>query len=129
SPSPQTFAALADHEMGRLATLPSPLVERLLQTVRAITTRERFFHWILEFPEAFYDPDGEPVAQPGFDAVLGNPPWDMLRADPGLSSERRAANQHTRFIKDSGAYQAQSTGHVNLYQAFLERAVRLARFG
>jgi Eco57I restriction-modification methylase len=129
SPSPQTFAALADHEMGRLATLPRPLVDRLLQTVRAITTRERFFHWILEFPEAFYDPDGEPVAQPGFDAVLGNPPWDMLRADPGLSSERRAANQHTRFIKDSGAYQVQSTGHVNLYQAFLERAVRLARFG
>jgi hypothetical protein len=129
APSPQTFAALGDHETGALSTLPKPLVDRLLQTVRAIARSERFFHWILEFPEAFYESDGAPLAQPGFDAVLGNPPWDMLRADPGLFSDRRAANQQTRFIKDSGAYRSQSSGHVNLYQTFLERAVRLTRRG
>jgi hypothetical protein len=33
---------------------------------------ERFFHWELEFPEVF---SGE---RPGFDAVLGNPPWDKV---------------------------------------------------
>jgi hypothetical protein len=35
---------------------------------------ERFFHWELEFPEVFSE-------EPGFDAVLGNPPWDKLKAD------------------------------------------------
>jgi hypothetical protein len=33
---------------------------------------ERFFHWELEFPEVFSS------ERPGFDAVLGNPPWDKV---------------------------------------------------
>jgi len=37
-------------------------------------SRERFFHWELEFPEVFLDTE-----RPGFDAVLGNPPWDEVR--------------------------------------------------
>ncbi|MBI4324462.1 MAG: N-6 DNA methylase [Chloroflexi bacterium] len=34
-----------------------------------------FFHWELEFPEVFFDDDGKPKGNPGFDAVIGNPPW------------------------------------------------------
>jgi len=40
-----------------------------------VRRRERFFHWELEFPEVFLD---DP---PGFDAVLGNPPWDKVKPD------------------------------------------------
>jgi len=40
------------------------------------TARERrFFHWELEFPEVFFNDDGSPRKSPGFDAVMGNPPW------------------------------------------------------
>ena len=34
-----------------------------------------FFHWDLEFPDIFYGPDGRRKENPGFDAVLGNPPY------------------------------------------------------
>jgi len=35
-----------------------------------VRDRERFFHWVLEFPEVFFGRRG------GFDVVVGNPPWD-----------------------------------------------------
>lgn len=38
-----------------------------------VLARERFFHWELEFPEVLLRDD-----RPGFDAVLGNPPWDKV---------------------------------------------------
>ena len=41
-----------------------------------IAQTRRFFHWELEFPEVFFDKNGQPGgAQAGFDAVVGNPPW------------------------------------------------------
>jgi hypothetical protein len=39
----------------------------------SVCERERFFHWELEYPEVFIGND-----KPGFDAVLGNPPWDKV---------------------------------------------------
>jgi len=33
-----------------------------------------FFHWELEFPEIFFE-DGQIKKNPGFDAVIGNPPY------------------------------------------------------
>lgn len=38
-----------------------------------VRQRERFFHWELEFPEVLLRPE-----RPGFDVVLGNPPWDKV---------------------------------------------------
>lgn len=45
-------------------------------TFERVCQRERFFHWELEFPEVFLDEEN-----PGFDAVLGNPPWDKIKPD------------------------------------------------
>ncbi|MDR7495213.1 MAG: N-6 DNA methylase [Armatimonadota bacterium] len=46
------------------------------QRFEEIRARERFFHWGLEFPEVFLGDGGA-----GFDAVLGNPPWDKIKPD------------------------------------------------
>lgn len=40
-----------------------------------LRTEWRFFHWELEFPEVFTG------ATAGFDAVLGNPPWEILNPE------------------------------------------------
>lgn len=37
------------------------------ERVQLLASQQRFFHWLLEFPEVF--------AGGGFDVVLGNPPW------------------------------------------------------
>ena len=41
--------------------------------VRELRDAHRFFHWELEFPDVF---QGE---VPGFDAVIGNPPWEVQK--------------------------------------------------
>ncbi|MCH7944439.1 MAG: hypothetical protein IIC73_00255, partial [Armatimonadetes bacterium] len=58
------------------APLPSTLAAPP-EATRAVAARlgaaKRFFHWELEFPDVFRASDS------GFDAVLGNPPWDTLQ--------------------------------------------------
>lgn len=39
-----------------------------------IAKDKSFFHWELEFPELFFE-DGAPKEDPGWDAVVGNPPY------------------------------------------------------
>ena len=35
----------------------------------------RYFHWEIEFPEIFRDESGNELENPGFDAIVGNPPY------------------------------------------------------
>lgn len=112
-------------------TLPGSVAEPLLESAQEAARRERFFHWTLEFPEVFCGPGGEQLTDGGFDAVIGNPPWEMLRGDSGPGAARpasaAAAARLTRFTRGSGVYLLQGTGHANLYQLFIERALCLAR--
>ena len=39
----------------------------------------RPFHWELEFPDIFFDDKGDRRADAGFDAVVGNPPWERIK--------------------------------------------------
>ena len=43
--------------------------------VKTISQKYSFFHWDLEFPSIFYSEDGKRKRNPGFDAVIGNPPY------------------------------------------------------
>ena len=110
-------------------TLPAPHVPRWLSIGAALASSYGFFHWPLEFADVFYDDTGRPRDRPGFDAVIGNPPWEMLRREPGASSARTPNRPLVRFIRESGLYPSCDRGHVNLYQPFLERALSLVRSG
>jgi hypothetical protein len=130
-PSRAPFNALADTILGKFAALPQSVTTALLSESDAVAARERFFHWTLEFPEIFYKEGGVPRRDGGFDAVIGNPPWEMLRGDQGAGSDRQAARDAgarlNAFARSSGAYAWQGAGHANLYQLFLERALGLLR--
>ena len=50
----------------------------LWNNARSITDRERFLHWEVAFPGVWHGwQDVRP--QGGFDAVIGNPPWDRIK--------------------------------------------------
>ncbi|WP_319804142.1 Eco57I restriction-modification methylase domain-containing protein [Nocardioides dongkuii] len=74
---PMTTAVVDDVAAGKAD-------DAVLDAVRVIAARHRLFHWHLEFPEVFRIPDGGPVGEAygwtgGFDAVLGNPPWERVK--------------------------------------------------
>lgn len=47
--------------------------EETRAVAREVAVQHRFFHWELEFPDVFCEEGA------GFDAVLGNPPWETLQ--------------------------------------------------
>lgn len=127
-PPPSAFADMCDAIVHGKGTLPTATAARILQASDEAAARHRLFHWELEFPEVFFAETGTRRDNPGFDAVIGNPPWEMVRADADAAGnqERRAV---VRFSRDSGVYEAQSDGHANCYQLFVERALALTRRG
>ena len=55
-----------------------PAFIELWNSARRIADRENFLHWQVAFPGVWRDwQDDNPVG--GFDAVIGNPPWDRIK--------------------------------------------------
>jgi hypothetical protein len=131
--TPAAFNALTDAIVSGAGALPSAVADRYLDLGREVDRARHLFHWELEFPEVFFGADGRRLENAGFDAVLGNPPWDMIRADSGPADARERSRAAiapvVRFAHDSGLYTAQSSGQANRYQLFTERALALTRRG
>ncbi|MDE2810534.1 MAG: hypothetical protein OXN90_19135 [Gemmatimonadota bacterium] len=65
---------LADEiEYAPLPTTFADPPEETRAAAQRIAAEMRFFHWELEFPDVFRE------AEAGFDAILGNPPWETLQ--------------------------------------------------
>ncbi len=90
-------------------------LENLLSYQRAqdIAAEKRFFHWEIEFPEVFRDKYGREKDNPGFDAVIGNPPY----------IRQEALGDAKPFL---ATYQTYS-GIADLYVYFVEQAHELMR--
>jgi hypothetical protein len=121
--SPQEVRALLDAVLKADATLGAAWTSRALGEAAAAAKAHTFFHWPLEFADVFHDRAGRRRDLGGFDAVIGNPPWEMVREDGGRRRDL------VRFIRESGVYEGSGQGHLNLYQPFVERALQLTRPG
>ena len=50
----------------------------IFASARELVTEERFLNWQVSFPGVWSDWEGEKLTG-GFDAVIGNPPWDRMK--------------------------------------------------
>lgn len=120
------FSELADVVLRGHGSLPAAATTPLMARAQQAAAEHQFLHWPLAFPEVFNDGGG-------FDAVLGNPPWDMVRGDSGdghaRESRRHAAAALTAFVRESGVYRVEAQAHLNRYALFTERALQLLRPG
>ncbi|AKH96798.1 Eco57I restriction-modification methylase domain-containing protein [Halanaeroarchaeum sulfurireducens] len=93
-------------------------------SAQAMAEERRFFHWELEFPRAFYGDDGTRLANAGFDAVIGNPPWVATagRAQISATMDRDVRS----YLK---ATRTATEQQFDLYVAFYERFISLSRTG
>ena len=139
-----------------------PAFKELWRKARTIADREGFLHWEVAFPGVWRQwqnirPKG------GFDAVIGNPPWDQIEQpevewfatrDEGIahaatgarrkalikvrkeSGDKLALEYETvrdratamrAFVRSSGEYPLLSSGRINLYSLFVERAMNLIK--
>ncbi|MEZ0161446.1 Eco57I restriction-modification methylase domain-containing protein [Streptomyces griseorubens] len=77
APTDQVFRALRGRDQ-------SAVPDATHAEIMNLRDQYRFFHWHLEFPEVFAVPESGAGVQPGtgwaggFDAVVGNPPWDSV---------------------------------------------------
>lgn len=82
-------------------------------TAQTIAEEQNFFHWRLAFPEVFYQENGSVKSDPGFDAVIGNPPYVNSKY---LSEELK---YYLEKVFDS------TTGRWDVYLPFTEKALEI----
>ncbi|SER74599.1 Eco57I restriction-modification methylase domain-containing protein [Natrinema salaciae] len=94
------------------------------ETAQARADAEGYVHWPLAFPDVFYEDDGTERERPGFDAVVGNPPWVATAGRSDISAAIEPALWS--YLED--AFEA-TENQFDLAVALYERAVRLSRDG
>ncbi|ELY88596.1 Eco57I restriction-modification methylase domain-containing protein [Natrinema altunense] len=87
--------------------------EGWFQTAQAMSGDEAFFHWELEYPEVFFDDDGEKREDAGFDAVIGNPPYLAFQE----GSEQTRGYYESEYVTPYRNYDA--------YVVFTEKGIEL----
>ncbi len=77
-------------------------IQELLSEAHDRIDQERFLHWELAFPGVWPNWEAEGARGGGFDAVIGNPPWDRLKLQqvewfafrrPNIANAQRASDR------------------------------------
>jgi hypothetical protein len=82
----------------RIRDVPVPELEAEARAAGEAVTMPRPLHWPLEFPEVFDRPE-----RPGFDAIIGNPPFMGARRSPGRWGPTTATTWSSTWPAANGA--------------------------
>src|SRR3990172_2491927 len=98
--------------------------KRVVSAALRASSDKRFLHWELEFPEVFYGANQgtqaiDRIEEEGFDAVIGNPPYDVIASEE-LGYD---VSQDLSFYERTVIYQPAIRGKKNLYKLFICRGV------
>ncbi len=108
--------------LGRPRVLADHLSEQPVGDLQATVRKSvQPFHWQLEFPSVMMPADGPA----GFDAVIGNPPYDVIASKElgrDIEPEKRAYHADPSL-------EASFVGKNNLFKLFICRAVALLQPG
>lgn len=93
--------------------------------IRQLADEYRFFHWHLEFPEVFGDPEsGEDVGAEGwpggFSCMLGNPPWEHIE----LKEQEFFAAWSPAIAESTGAKRKKLISELSESDPILDREFR-----
>jgi hypothetical protein len=104
----------------------------LMARARSLAARETFFHWRTSFPTVF-GKDGKG----GFDAIIGNPPWDRIKLqevewfaerDMAIAAQPRAADRKKMIAALQGVKMKQTATNtpptVDLWAQYTEATER-----
>ncbi len=104
------------------STPPSKYRETINKAIE-IGKEKGFFHWDLEFPEAFVDLKGNKWKRKedqGFDAVVGNPPYDVLGRE---IVNKNDSKMELAFYAKIPLYTPALIGSKNIYKLFICRGI------
>lgn len=116
-----------ENDFRRIENNPHSILPHVKSEVRRLADQYQFFHWHLAFPDVFRLPVAGEAANDqtgwsdGFDAVLGNPPWERFKIqeqewfaarEPRIANARNAAARRQMI----GALEEESP---DLYAEFL----------
>lgn len=119
------FLKSQDAESYQDKGLAANLTERgrqLAQKAESEAHEKRFFHWELEFPDVFLE-SGSRKPGAGFDAVMGNPPYDVMEKERGAAHWPH--EELLNYIKAVKRYKPCLGGKLNLYRPFLAQSLDL----
>ena len=130
TPGPRANAAVGSQRFALLLDRARDLVSR----ARALVAEERFLNWQVAFPGVWSDWDSSELCG-GFDAVIGNPPWDRMKLQqvewfaarrPEIAYAQLAADRKHMIgaLRDSGDPLAADFERAN---ERAESALRVAR--
>ena len=112
-------------------SLPESAFTDLWNEARSMAEREGFLHWEAAFPGVWHEwQDAHP--QGGFDAVIGNPPWDRIKLQEVEWFATRApelAHAATAAARKSGVDRLRASGSplASEFDAAKERAEALGK--
>jgi len=134
-----TFGDAVDIALGKLSVSTKlgygPRFAAILSRARALVNEQRFLNWQVTFPGVWSDWEADRLSG-GFDAVIGNPPWDRMKLQqlewfasrrPEIAAKSRAADRKKLVEKlvKSGDPLAEE---FKLAERRANDALRMARF-